>query len=379
MPTDFPDVTLDEDILAHGGDEYERYEGAVIAPIFMNSLHVTPKDEIDDPSARKFFYGRVSNPTVDLFERKVAALERGDKALAFGSGMAAISSALLACLKSGDHLIIVENAYGPTRVFVTDFLSQKFGVEYTLVEGSRVSDFEGALRPNTKAIYLESPSSMVFGLQDLKAVAALAKPRGIVTMVDNSWATPLYQKPLTLGIDLSIHTVSKYMGGHSDLIAGIVTGFAPLMADVQRVRELYGGILGPMEAWLAIRGLRSMGVRLKAHEAAALDIARRLEAHPKVRKVNHPGLESHPQHELAKAQMLGFTSPLSFELACSPAQARDFVRRLKWYNVGPSWGGFESMVTLPPPDGTLVRIHVGLENLGTLWADLADSLNQVEG
>lgn len=367
----------DANILAHLGDDYERYEGAVIQPIFMNSLHVTPKDQIDTQTNRRFHYGRVSNPTVDLMERKIAALERADKALAFASGMAAISSAILACVKSGDHIICVDQAYGPTRSFIDSYMAEKFGCEVTYVDGREMSDFTGNAKANTSLIYLESPSSMVFRLQDLRAVAAFAKERGIKTIVDNSWATPLYQKPLTLGIDLSVHTASKYIGGHSDLIAGIVAGNGPLMKDVCKVRELYGGILQPMEAWLCIRALRSLNVRVKAHEAAGLEIAKRLEAHPAVKTVNHPGLDSYSQRELAKSQMTGTTSPLSFELNCDNARARDFVKRLKWFNVGPSWGGFESMVTVPSGESTLVRIHVGLEDVDTLWEDLASSLDKV--
>ncbi|MDR1599246.1 MAG: PLP-dependent aspartate aminotransferase family protein [Oscillospiraceae bacterium] len=366
----------DANILAHLGDDYERYEGAVIQPIFMNSLHVTPKDQMDDQQRRRFAYGRVSNPTVDLFERKIAALEQGGKALAFASGMAAISSAILACVKTGDHIICVDSAYGPTRVFIDEFLVGKFGCEVTYVVGSDLSDFTDNAKPNTSLIYLESPVSMTFRLQDLRAVADFARPRGIRTVVDNSWATPLFQKPLTLGIDLSVHTVSKYIAGHSDLIAGVCVGCEDLMKEVHRVREFYGCILQPMEAWLCIRGLRSLGVRLKAHQSAALEIAKRLEAHRAVKAVNHPGLESFPQRELAKRQMSGTTSPLSFELNCGNAEAREFVKRLGWFNVGPSWGGFESMVVVSG-EGSLVRIHVGLEDVETLWNDLEGSLDKI--
>ncbi|MDR0396473.1 MAG: PLP-dependent aspartate aminotransferase family protein [Oscillospiraceae bacterium] len=367
----------DADILAHLGDDYERYEGAVIQPIFMNSLHVTPKDQMDSSVPRRFAYGRVSNPTVDLFERKIAALERGDKALAFASGMAAISSAMLACVKAGDHIVCVENAYGPTRVFIDEFLVGKFGCEATYVDGRELSDFIDNVKPSTSLIYLESPVSMLFKLQDLRAVADFARPRGIRTIVDNSWATPLYQKPLAMGIDLSVHTVSKYIAGHSDVIAGVCVGGESIMKDVHRVREFYGGILQPMEAWLCIRGLRSLGVRLKAHESAALEIAKRLEQHPAVKTVNHPGLDSFPQRELARRQMTGTTSPLSFELNCANADARGFVKRLEWFNVGPSWGGFESMAVVSGGEDSLVRIHVGLEDIETLWDDLKRSLDQI--
>jgi cystathionine gamma-lyase len=372
-----PDEFLnDEDILAHLGDDYSAHNDAVVPPIYMNSLHVTPKEAIDDGRPRPYSYGRASNPTVNVFERKVAALERADRALAFASGMGAISAAILANVKSGDHVVAVESAYGPARAFLSEQLG-KFGVEAAYVGGEDVSQFEQAARGNTTVFYLESPSSMVFHLQDLRKVAALAKARGIVTIIDNSWATPLCQKPLTLGIDLSVHTVSKYMGGHSDIIAGVVAGGRELMEKVFQVRVLYGGILGPMEGWLATRGLRSLALRVKAHGETAFYIASALEAHPAVRRVNYPALASHPQHELAKAQMSGFTSPLSFELDCANGEARGFVRRLKWFNVGPSWGGHESMVTVPHGDSTLVRIHTGLEDRETLWNDLKSSLDLI--
>lgn len=374
-----PHEYVDDDIsiLAHFGDEYDKYDGAVVQPIFMNSLHVTPKDEMDRQSERPFVYGRLSNPTVDLLERKVAALERGEKALAFASGMATISSSIMVNVKAGDHIICVDTVYGPTRGFIDSELVSKFGLTVTYIEGTDVEEFERAATDRTSVIYLESPSSMVFKLQDLAAVAAFAKPRGIVTIIDNTWATPLYQKPLMMGVDISVHTMSKYIGGHSDIIAGVAVGSQDMMKKLARVRELYGGILQPMEAWLAIRGLRTLAVRVKAHEAACLELAQRLERHNAVARVMHPGLESFPQYELARRQMTGTTSPFSFELATDNKGAREFVARLRWFNMGPSWGGFESMVVPPHGTSTLVRIHVGLENVEVLWDDLKASLDLV--
>ena len=377
MPHEESQITTDLDILAHLGDEYESYQGAVIPPIFMNSLHVTPKRDIDCETPRKYSYGRDSNPTTSVFERKLAALERAERALAFASGMAAISAALLANIKAGDHIVCVDTAYVPTRMFIQDELCAKFGLEATFIAGDNIKEWEDATRANTTVYYLESPSSSVFSLQDLRAVSQLAKSRGIITIIDNSWATPLYQKPITLGIDLSVHTVSKYIGGHSDIIAGVVAGNEPLMSKVHQIRAIYGGILQPMEAWLATRGLRSLAVRIQAHEKSAGIVARRLEAHRRVLKVNYPGLDSHPQRELALRQMKGATSPLSFELDCDNTSARGFVKRLEWFNVGPSWGGFESMVSVPRDQSTLVRIHVGLEDVETLWKDLESSLEKI--
>jgi cystathionine gamma-lyase len=364
----------DNDILTHLGDEYAKHNDAVVPPVYMNTLHVIPKNAVDDTTPRPFSYGRDSNPTVNIFERKVAALERTERALAFASGMGAITAAILANVKSGDHIVAVETSYGPTKIFMEDQL-KKFGVETTYIAGDDASQFEQAVKANTTLFYLESPSSMVFKLQDIRKVAGIAKQRGIATVIDNSWATPIYQKPCTMGIDLSVHTVSKYIGGHSDVIAGVVAGSGAIMDKIHWIRLLYGGILGPMEGWLAIRGLRTLRLRVEAHGEAAMYIASHLEAHPAVRKVHYPGLKSHPQHELAQSQMTGFTSPLSFELDCTPDETRVFVRRLTWFSVGPSWGGYESLVNLA--GGSMVRIHVGLEDKETLWKDLRESLDRI--
>ena len=365
----------DLDIIAHLGDDYENHNDSVIPPVYLTSLHVQPKDTIGG-QRRPYTYGRVNNPTVEVLEKKIAALERTDRALAFGSGMAAISSCLIAFLRSGDHIIAVDTAYGPALGFIEEDLG-RFGIEHTFIEGSEIEQFRAACKPNTKVIYLESPSSMLFKLQDLRAVGALARERGIITMIDNSWATPLYQKPITMGIDISIHTISKYIGGHSDIIAGAAAGRGELIEKIAHIRATYGCILGPMEAWLATRGLRSMALRIREHGKAALEISRRLQAHPKVKQVHYPGLESDPQYELARSQMSGFTSPLSFELDCDIDAAREFVKRLRTFNLGPSWGGFESMVSLPYPPGSHIRIHIGLENVETLYSDLLSSLDMI--
>ena len=363
------------DIVTHLGDDYEEYHDAVIPPVYLTSLHVTPKESYGGPP-RKYSYGRICNPTSELFEKKIAALEHADGALSFGSGMAAITSCLLANLAAGDHVIAVETAYMPTRLFLDEQMA-KFGVESTFIRGDDIAQFADACRPSTKVIYLESPSSMHFLIQDLRAVAALAKERGIVTMIDNSWATPMYQKPLELGIDISIHTVSKYIGGHSDIIAGVASSNEEMIKKISYIRTSCGGVLGPMEAWLATRGLRTLPIRVREHGKNAIEIAQRLEAHPKVKRVAHPGLPSHPQHELAKSQMSGFTSPFCVELACGTEDAVEFVKRLKCFNTGPSWGGFESMVAGPYPPGSSMRLHVGLEDVETLYADLESSLEQI--
>jgi len=367
----------DAQILTHFGEDYAAQFGAVTPPIYMSSLHVTPKEKLFETEPMPFIYGRVSNPTADLFERKIAALERAETALSFASGMAAISSCILANVQQGDHIVAVDFAYGPARNFIANDLS-KFGIEHTFVSGKTVSDFVDAIKPNTRLFYLESPATAIFNIQDLRAIAALAKQNHIVSVIDNSWATPVFQKPITLGIDISLHSASKYIGGHSDVIAGVASGNAEIMHKVKRVRESYGGIVGPMEAWLCLRGLRTLLVRVKAHEAAALEIATRLSQHPAVRQVFYPGLSDFPQYALAKSQMSGFTGLLSFSLHGDRDQARAVASRLCWFHFGPSWGGFESMVNVLEGEGetNVVRLHIGLEGIETLWADLKDSLDQ---
>ena len=367
----------DSEILTHFGEDYAAHLRAVVPPIFMNSLHVVPKENLYDPKPQPFIYGRDSNPTADLLERKIAALERAEKALSFGSGMAAISSCILANVQQGDHIVAVDFAYTPTRSFISDYLS-KFGIEHTFVPGKNISDFTDKIKSNTRLFYLESPSTGIFNIQDLRAISELAKKNNIVTILDNSWSTPIYQKPITFGIDISLHTASKYIGGHSDVIAGVASGSAEIMSKVQSIRSIYGSILGPMEAWLCIRGLRTLMVRVKAHGEAALEIASRLSKHQAVNRVYYPGLPDFPQHELAKSQMSGFTGLLSFSLHGGSDYAKAVPSRLKWFNLGPSWGGFESMVSLTDgEDGKhVVRLHIGLEDIETLWEDLKDSLDK---
>jgi cystathionine beta-lyase/cystathionine gamma-synthase len=373
-----PDFSCNDDnILAHLGDEYSAHNDAVVPPVYLNSLFVVPKEELGAFKPRKFSYSRGGNPTVDIFEQKVAALERAEEAAAFSSGMAAITSSIFANIKAGEHIVAVETVYGGMRHFVQEYLS-RFNVEVSYVQGDRIEQFEESIKPNTKIIYLESPSSLVFMLQDLRAVAELAKKKGIITIIDNSWATPLLQKPITMGIDISLHSASKYLGGHSDIVAGVAAGSAGMIGKIRNVRSIYGGTLQPMEAWLAIRGLRTLKLRVRAEGQTAMFIAKKLESHPRVRKVNYPGLESFPQRSLALSQMSGFSSPLSFELDCSESEGVEFVRRNKWFAFGPSWGGFESLIHWFGGEQRLVRIHTGLEDRKTLWKDLKDSLDAIK-
>jgi cystathionine beta-lyase len=379
-------------LLSHHGEDRARHLGAVVPPIFQNSLFTFESWEaIDlafDDRLKTPIYSRATNPTVRVVEEKIAAIAGADRARLFSSGMAAISAVILHHVAAGDHVVAVKNVYGPTNNLLNRYLRPRMNLDVTFVSGERVEEFEAALRPNTRLIFLESPSSAVFSLQDLAGVAALAKRHGIATAIDNSWATPLFQKPLELGIDMEVHTCSKYLGGHSDLIAGVVLGREDDMRKLSvEEGELLGGTLPPFEAWLLLRSLRTLTVRMARHEASALAVARFLEAHPKVRRVRYPGLESHPQYELARRQMTGTSGLMGFELASDDLDAiKRFFNGLKLFLIGVSWGGHESLIYAPaisylkelPPEqfkalGISVgdmRISVGLEHPDDLIADL---------
>ena len=384
----------DKLITSHYGEEFEHYYNAVVPPIFMNSLNVfeTVDDYYDSDKTDKhvYCYGRVQNPTVRILEDKAAALEQGTGALAFASGMAAATTAVLTVCKAKSHVVCIRSAYGHLKTFLNEYCREHLDMSVTYVKGDDTEEFEHAVTDQTDLIILESPSSVVLSLQDIHAVSEIAKKHHAYVYIDNSFCTPIYQKPLLLGADIVMHTASKYMGGHSDIIGGILAvEDEELMARLRQQRELFGGIIGPMEAWLIIRGLRTMEVRVERHQATAMEIAEFLESHPKVRKVYYPGLLSHPQHELMKRQQGGNTGLLSFEIKGSVEQAKEVAQRLKIFKIGVSWGGFESLVCMPHArqdaescrflgaDQNVLRIHCGLEGAEVLKADLENALSCV--
>ncbi|NND73310.1 MAG: aminotransferase class I/II-fold pyridoxal phosphate-dependent enzyme [Rhodothermales bacterium] len=386
----------DETQLSHLGENREDHQGAVVPPIFQNSLFTFESwDAIDEAFSNRTeqpIYSRGVNPTVVVAEKKIAHLARGEKAKLFGSGMAAILAAIMACIDTGDHVVAVKNIYGPANNLLSRYLKKKMGIEVSFVEGSDPMDFARATTDRTRLYYLESPSTAVFSIQDLPAIASIAQSRGIKTVIDNTWATPLYQKPLTMGIDLEVHTCSKYLGGHSDIIAGVVIGTGRDMTSIASTEgELLGAVCSPQTAWLINRSMRTLLLRLKAHQENAFKIARFLEGHPGITRVYYPGLESHPQHELAKRQMSGFTGLMAFELAASDLNAiKKFFNSLELFQIGVSWGGHESLIYAPAisylkeftPEQFdqlgislgLMRISIGLEHPDDLISDLSNSL-----
>lgn len=382
----------DSIILSHLADENEKYMHAVVPPVYLTSLHVfdTAKDYLNfDPEQEdSYIYGRERNPTTYLAERKIAALEHGKKALMFASGMAAASSAVMATCRTGSHIICMNNAYGPLRSFLSQFCTENLGMSVTFVRGTGISEYEAAIRPETSLIVLESPSTFAFSVTDIRAVAALAKKHGIYTYIDNTYCTPIFQKPLDMGVDLVMHTLSKYMGGHSDIIGGVlVSNNDKLMHELEHtIRPLYGGIIGPMEAWLVIRGLRTLSVRVQAHYQTAQKVAEFLEKHPRVKCVRYPGLASHPQHELIASQQTGSTGLMTFDIDGDREDAVKVVDQLNYFKIGCSWGGFESLAipvgyNASPEElefmgisQQTIRIHCGLEDADCLIEDLDQAL-----
>jgi cystathionine beta-lyase/cystathionine gamma-synthase len=387
-----------ETLLTHDSEKHP--DGAVVPPIAQNSLFTFESwDDIDqafDNKVDSYIYTRGSNPTVKLVEKKLAALAGGDKAQLFASGMAAISAGVLSCIKSGDHVIAVKNLYGPANNFLTSYLKPKFNLEVSFVEGNELSDFETAIKNNTSLIYLESPSSAVFSLQDIKSVCDLAKSNDIKTMIDNSWASPIFQKPLEMGVDIEMHSCSKYIGGHSDVVAGVLIGSKEIMDSIAATEyEWLGAKMAPFEAWLVLRSLRTLPIRMKQHQENALAVANFLEAHPKIELVRYPGLESFPQKNLAEKQMSGFTGLMGFQLKTNDLdQIKIFFNSLKLFQIGVSWGGHESLIYAPAISYLKelskeqfdslgislgdMRISVGLEHNDDLIADLEQALELID-
>lgn len=388
-----------ETMLAHFGENRKQHAGAVVPPLYQNSLFTFENwdaiDEAFDDRANISIYSRGKNPTVHLAAVKIAKLAGGEKAKLFGSGMAAISAALFYCLNPGDHVIAVKNIYGPANNMLNVYLRKKMNIETTFVEGSDPEDFRRAITPRTKLIYLESPSSAIFSLQDIKAVTAIAREHGIRTMIDNTWATPIFQKPLAMGVDLEIHSCSKYLGGHSDIVAGVIIGSEKDLHAISVTEyELLGGIMAPFDAWLLIRSLRTLPARMKQHQESALRVAQFLNEHPCVTTVNYPGLSDFPQNALARRQMTGFSGLLSFTLATENLdQIKRFFNRLDVFEIGVSWGGHESLVYAPAisylkelPEARFkelgisvadMRLSIGLENPDDLIHDLGCAFEEV--
>ncbi len=389
-----------ETLITHYAEEREKYEGAVVPPIFQNTLFTFESweaiDAAFDDRVNTPIYSRGKNPSVSIVEQKIAKLAGGEKARLFASGMAAITAAVMHFLNAGDHVIAINNIYGPANNLLSVYLKKKMAIETTFVSGNSIEEYKAAIRPNTKLIYLESPSSAVFSIQDITAITKLARSRNIKTIIDNTWASPIFQKPLVMGVDLEIHSCSKYIGGHSDVIAGVVIGNTKEMDSISvNEFELLGSKIAPIEAWLIMRSLRTLPIRMKAHEESAIKVARFLESHEKIESVSYPGLKSFGQHKLAKKQMTGFSGLMAFKLKTSDLpKIKRFFNSLELFKIGVSWGGHESLIYAPAISYLKemnevqfvalgislgdMRISVGLEDAGDLIDDLTQALATIK-
>ncbi len=338
------------------------------------------------------FYTRYGNPNHQQVEATIAALENGEAALVTSSGIGAIFAAVMSQLQSGDHVVAQKNHYAATTVLFRDVLP-RYQIETTFVDNTNIEEFAAAVRPNTKLIYVESPTNPLMQITDLRAIVKIAKEHNLLTMVDSTFATPINQRPLELGFDVVLHSATKYIGGHHDATAGAIIGSKEIVEKIWRFALVSGSVLSPFDAWLLLRGLRTLGLRVERHNQNALALARYLEAHPNIERVYYPGLESHPQHELAKSQMDGFTGMLSVDVAGGYAGAEKMIASLKLAMRAASLGGFETLVVHPAAmwalqltpeqqqasgiSESLVRISVGLEDEKDLIEDFAQALEKL--
>jgi cystathionine gamma-lyase len=369
----------------HAGQAPDPATGAVMVPIYQTSTFA----QSSPGKHTGYEYARTDNPTRTAYQECVASLENGKHALAFSSGLATTDS-LLHTLKSGDHVLCSDDVYGGTfRLF--DKVLTRFGLTFTFMDLSDLSKVEAAFKPNTKMLWIESPTNPMLKIFDIAALAKLAKQKNVVSVVDNTFMSSYFQKPLDLGADVVIHSVTKYMNGHSDVVGGVfVTNNTPLYQEVKYLQNAVGAIPGPQDCFLVMRGLKTLHVRMREHEANAKQVAAFLEKHPKVEKVIYPGLTSHPQHELAKKQMSGFGGMLSFVIKGNLADATRVLERVKLFTLAESLGGVESLIEHPaimthasvPAEtrkvlgiaDTLIRISVGIEDVADLITDLKQAL-----
>jgi cystathionine gamma-synthase len=370
-----------ETLAIHAGQEPEGLFGSVIVPIYQTSTYA--QDDVASP--RRWDYARGGNPTREALEVALAALEGGERGFAFGSGMAAETSLLLT-LRPGDHVVLADDVYGGTFRLLSRVLGP-WGLTCSTADLRDLDALRQAITPTTKLVWVESPSNPLLKIVDIAAVAAVAHDAGARVVVDNTFATPALQRPLSLGADVVVHSTTKYIGGHSDLIGGaIVTSDPEWVEQLGFLTTAVGAVPGPMDCYLALRGLKTLAIRMRAHGDGAAAVASFLDAHPKVNQVYYPGLTAHPGHDVAARQMSGFGGMVSFEVA-SPNEAVQVARGTKLFFLAESLGGVESLIELPGPmthasvagspleiPATLIRLSVGIEHPDDLVADLDRAL-----
>jgi methionine-gamma-lyase len=380
----------------HAGENRAENHGAVSVPIYTASVFAfADADEgaaIHNYQKEGYFYGRLGNPTQTALEKAIAELEAGADALAFASGMAAVSAAIFTIVKSGDHIVAPISMYSTTTLFLRE-LTEKFGVETTFVDATDSQNYADAARENTKIFWLESPSNPLLNITDFSTVVEIAKEKGITTIADNTFATPFNQQPLAQGVDLVVHSATKYLGGHSDLTAGLIVGRKDLIEKARlHTTKLYGGNIAPQVAWLVLRGIKTLGLRMERHNQNAYAIANMLANHPKVAAVHHPSLAAHKNHDIARKQMRGFGGMIAFDVGGVEA-GKALVNNVEICTLATSLGGVETIIQHSASmthamlareerlkagvtDG-LIRLSVGIEDAQDLIQDLENALAKI--
>ena len=383
-------------LAVHAGENRDAYHGAVSVPIFPASVFAFPNaDEasaVHNEEKPGYYYGRLGNPTTDALERTMAELENGEASVAFASGMASISSAVLSVCGSGDHIVAPSSMYS-TATNLFHYLGEKFNIETTFVDAANAENYDSAAHSNTRLFWTESPSNPIVQITDLSAVAKIGEGRGIITICDNTFATPYNQRPLDLGLDVVVHSATKYLGGHSDLTAGVLVGSSEIVNVIrQKAAKLFGGNISPQIAWLVLRGIKTLALRMERHNHNASVLADMLVAHPKVANVYYPGLPAHGNHNVAAKQMRGFGGMIGLDVGTVSA-GKTLVNNLKLCTLATSLGGVETIVqhsasmthaTIPREDRIaagisdgLLRVSVGIEDVEDLKADFEQALAKI--
>lgn len=380
----------------HAGEDRMKNHGAVSVPIYSSSVFAfSDADEgiaIHNYEKPGYFYGRLGNPTQDALEKAITELESGEDALAFASGMAAISAAVLTFANQGDHIVAPESMYS-TATNLFRYLSESFGIDVSFIDATDSNNYRSAAREKTRIFWIESPSNPTVQITDINAVVGIARELGITTIADNTFATPYNQRPLEMGVDVSVHSATKYLGGHSDLTAGVMIGSHSVIERARHgASKFFGGNIAPQVAWLVLRGIKTLALRMERHNSNAYAIAHMLASHAKAAAVFYPGLESQPNHNIARAQMKGYGGMIGLDLGTAEA-AKAFINNVKLCTFATSLGGVETIVqpsalmthsTLSPEERAaagisegLIRISVGIEDVDDLTNDLQQALEKL--
>ena len=379
----------------HAGEDRLRYADSITTPIVQTSTYAFKNSQdVEDYTKHgkaRFEYGRYGNPTEQVAARRLAALTNAEDCVVFSSGMSAVTTTILSFVRSQDHIVITDDAYKKTLEFCSSYL-QRFGVDCTIVPFGDYAALDKAVRPNTRFIFSESPTNPYLNIFDLERLKTIAKKHNVLTMIDATFSTPINQRPLEWGVDLELHSCTKYLAGHNDILAGAVMGRKELVDPIRKLHKAIGGVIDPHCCYLLLRGLKTFPLRMQVHNETAMTVARFLETHPLVSRVYYPGLESHPHHEIARRQMVGYGGVVTFEIKGTLNTAKRFLDHLKLCYIAPSLGGVETLITHPATvtyydctraqryalgiTDTLIRLAVGVENREDIIGDLDQALKK---